>query len=204
MPSPPTRPALRERYDRRQQEVVAVAARLFAERGYQATSMSDLFEATGLAAGGLYHYIGSKEQLLVRICDQLMEPLLARAREIAEAGGPADLALRDLIRAWVAHIETHRHHMLVFQQERLALERQPQWRKVRRQRKGFEAILGRLLERAEADGALDLPDRGLVLLALLGMVNATAQWLRPRGRLTAEEIADGYFGMLVGAYAASD
>jgi AcrR family transcriptional regulator len=200
MPSPPTRPALRERYDRRQQEVVAVAARLFAERGYQATSMSDLIEATGLAAGGLYHYIGSKEQLLVRICDQLMEPLLAEAEVIVAADESADVALRRLIRTWVAHIETHRHHMLVFQQERLALERQPQWRKVRRQRRAFEAILERLLERAEDERVLALPDRHLVLLAVLGMVNSTAQWLRPRGRLSAEEIADGYLELLVRAY----
>ena len=44
MPSaaPPTRPALRERYDRRQERVVQVAAELFAERGYAATSMTDL------------------------------------------------------------------------------------------------------------------------------------------------------------------
>jgi AcrR family transcriptional regulator len=193
---------MRERYDRRQQEVVAVAARLFAERGYQATSITDLIEATGLAAGGLYHYIGSKEQLLVRICDQLMEPLLAEARAIAEAGRPAGVTLRELIRAWVAHIEQHRHHMLVFQQERLALERQPQWRKVRRQRRAFEAILERLLERAERERVLELPDRGLVLRALLGMVNTTAQWLRPRGRLSAVEIADGYYEMLIRAYAA--
>ena len=52
MAVPPTRPALRERYDRRQRTVVAVAAQLFAERGYQRTSVGDLTEATGLAAGG--------------------------------------------------------------------------------------------------------------------------------------------------------
>ena len=58
---PPTSPALRERYDRRQQEVVTTAAALFARRGFQATSMDELSEATGLRTGGLYHYIGSKQ-----------------------------------------------------------------------------------------------------------------------------------------------
>ena len=41
--------------------------------------------------------------------------------------------------------------------------------------------------------------RALALFALLGMVNHTAQWYRPRGRLSATEIADGYVDLLLGA-----
>lgn len=200
MRAPPTRPALRARYERRQQEVVATAARLFAERGYQATSMNDLTAATGLAAGGLYHYIGSKERLLLRICDQLMEPLLEQARAIAATPEPAGERLRRLIGTWLVHVATHRHHMLAFQQERQVIESQPQWRRVRTQRKAFERILDGILADAEREGSMTFGDRGLVLLAVLGMVNGTAQWLRPRGRLSPEEIAEGYFEMLVAAF----
>jgi len=204
--SPPTRPALRARYDRRQQEVVATAARLFAERGYQATSMQDLTQATGLAAGGLYHYIGSKEQLLFRICDELLEPLLEHARAIVAREAPATEHLHELLRAWLAHIATHRDHMLVFAQERHVIEREPQWREVRQQRKAFEKILDEVLARGEQDGTMTFGDRGLTLLALLGMVNHTATWLRPnrRGRLSAEQIADGYCELLLKAGAAAD
>jgi TetR/AcrR family transcriptional regulator, cholesterol catabolism regulator len=200
--APPTRPALRARYDRKQQEVVATAAGLFAERGYQATSMQDLTEATGLAAGGLYHYIGSKERLLIRICDELLEPLLERARAIVAREAPATEHLRELVRAWLAHVATHRDHMLVFAQERHVIEREPQWREVRRQRKAFEKILDDVLARGEQDGTMAFADRGLTLLALLGMVNHTATWLRPRGRLSAEQIADGYCDLLLKAGAA--
>jgi AcrR family transcriptional regulator len=199
--SPPTRPVLRERWDRRQQEVVAVAARLFAERGYQATSMSDLTQATGLASGGLYHYIGSKEQLLVRICDELVEPLLVLAREIVARAAPPEQHLRELLRAWLAQIESHRDHMLVFAQERHAIERDPQWRKVRRQRKAFEQILDDVLVRGAVAGTMVFADRGLALRALLGMVNYTPVWLRPRGRLSAEQIADGWCDMILRACA---
>ncbi len=181
--------------------MIAVAARLFAERGYQATSMSDLTEATGLAAGGLYHYIGSKEALLVRVCDQLMEPLLERAREIAAADEPAAERLQDLIGVWIAHIAEHRHHMLVFQQERQVIERQTQWRRVRKQRKEFERILDGVLEDGEEEGAFSFGDRRLVLLGFLGMVNGTAEWMRPGGRLSPAEIAGGYYEMLARAYA---
>jgi AcrR family transcriptional regulator len=197
--SPPTRPALRARYDRKQQEVVATAARLFAQRGYQATSMQDLTEATGLAAGGLYHYIGSKEQLLIRICDELLEPLLARAREIVARAAPADAQLHELLRLWLAHVATHQDHMVVFAQERHAIEREPQWREVRRQRKAFEKILDDVLARGEQDGTMAFADRGLTLRALLGMVNHTATWLRPRGRLSTEQIADGYCELVLKA-----
>jgi TetR/AcrR family transcriptional regulator, cholesterol catabolism regulator len=197
--SPPTKPALRARYDRRQQEVVATAARVFAERGYQATSMGDLTEATGLAAGGLYHYIDSKEQLLLRICDELLEPLLERASAIVARDAPAVEHLHELLRAWLAHIATHREHMLVFAQERHVIERDPQWREVRRQRKAFEQILDDVLARGEQDGTMVFADRSLALLALLGMVNHTPQWLRPRGRLSAEQIADGYCELILKA-----
>jgi TetR/AcrR family transcriptional regulator, cholesterol catabolism regulator len=197
--TPPTRPALRRRYDRRQERVTQVAAELFAERGYDATSMTDLSEATGLAAGGLYHYIGSKKQLLFRICDELMEPLLEEARAIVATDAAAVVQLRDLLRAWLEHIARHRHHMMVFQQERHLIERDPQWRTVRRQRKDFELMVDGVLERCEREGTLDFPDRALALRALLGMVNHTASWLRPRGRLSPEQIADGYLELLMGA-----
>src|SRR3954447_20902203 len=196
--SPPTRPVLRERYERRRQDVVAAAARTFAERGFHATSMQDLVEATGLTAGGLYHYIGSKDRLLVRICDQLMEPLLERVEGIVAAGGPADHQLREIVRAWTAHVEANRHHMRVFQQERHVLERGAQWRDVRRQRKAFEELLAGVLRRGEDDGSMRFEDRDLALRALLGMVNHTVQWFRPRGRLTAEQVADGYVDLVLG------
>jgi TetR/AcrR family transcriptional regulator, cholesterol catabolism regulator len=191
---PPTRPALRERYDRRSDEVVSAAARLFAERGFHATSMADLVDATGLTAGGLYHYIGSKDELLVRICEQLMDPLLERVGAIVASDLAAEDQLRAIVREWTAHVEAYRHHMRVFTQERHVLERGAQWREVRRQRKAFEELLAAVL------GRVDLPtgDPDLALRALLGMVNHTAQWFRPRGRLTAEQVADGYVDLILG------
>ena len=202
--SPPTRPALRERYERKRREVIATAARLFAERGYQETSMSELTAATGLAAGGLYHYIESKDQLLISICDELLDPLLEQAREIVAAPAPPAEQLRSLLHAWLAHIASHRDHMLVFAQERHVIERESQWRRVRAQRKAFEKLLDDVLARGEAEGTMRFEDRGFVLMTLLGMVNYTPQWLNPRGRLSPEQIADGYCDVVLRAAGAAD
>lgn len=199
--SPPRNPALRARYDARRGEVVAAAARLFAEQGYAETSIADLTAATGLAAGGIYHYFAGKEALLLAICDELLAPLLARAEEITAAEDPAVVQLRRLLRAWLAHVETHRDHMLVFTQERQTIEREPQWRAVRRQRKQFEELLDGVLAHGEDEGSMAFEDRGLTLLALLGMFNYAPQWLRPRGRLSPEQIADGWCDLVLRAAA---
>jgi TetR/AcrR family transcriptional regulator, cholesterol catabolism regulator len=191
----PTRPALRERYDRRRQRAVCQAAKVFAKRGYDQTTMQELASSMGLATGALYHYFRAKEQLLRAICDQLMEPLLERARALAALEAPPREQLRALVRLWVAHVVEHRDHMLVFQQERHVIETGSAWRGVRTSRKEFERLVAELLEKSlTADGQ----HSRLALLALLGMVNHTAQWYRPRGPLSPEQIADGYVDLVLG------
>jgi TetR/AcrR family transcriptional regulator, cholesterol catabolism regulator len=193
MPLPPTRPALRARYDRRRDAFVEAAARVFAEHGFDQTSVQELTEEMGLASGGLYHYFESKQQLLIQICDQLMDPLLERAQALLAVDGDPAEQLRALVRLWVAHVIAHRDHMLVFQQERHLIERGEEWRGVRASRKQFERLVAELLARVHAE-----PDDGrLALAALLGMVNHTAQWYRAKGRLTPTEIADGYVDLLL-------
>ena len=199
MPPKPDRAALRERYDRRQAQVVLDAARVFARQGYDQTSVPQLADELGLAAGSLYHYFGSKEQLLIAICDQLMDPLLDEARAITASDDGAATQLQALVRLWVAHVIERRNHMLVFQQERHVIDHGDQWRQVRDRRKEFERLVESVLERVHADGRARLADARLSLAALLGMVNHTAQWYRPRGRLTAAEIADGYVELIVAA-----
>jgi len=197
MPPRAHRTALRERYDRRQAQVVLGAAAVFAGRGYDQTSVPELADALGMAAGGLYHYFGSKEDLLIAICDQLMDPLLAEAEALLAGDEDPDVRLRALVRLWVAHVIEHRDHMLVFQQERHVIEHGQQWRAVRESRKRFERHVAGVLEEAHERGLMRLDDPRLALSALLGMVNHTAQWYRPRGRLSATEIADGYVDLVL-------
>ena len=193
MATRPTRPGLSARYDRRRQEVVDAAARVFAEAGYDQTTIAQLSEQVGLAAGGLYHYFAGKEQLLIAICDRLMDPLLEQADALLAEDRPPEEQLRALVRLWVAHVVAHRDHMLVFQQERHVIEHGAQWKDVRDARKAFERLVEDVLGRCTAR----VEDRRLALSALLGMVNHTAQWFRPRGRLTPEQVADGYVDLLL-------
>jgi TetR/AcrR family transcriptional regulator, cholesterol catabolism regulator len=197
MPAPPTRPVLRERWDRRADELVQAAAARFARHGYDQTTMAELAAELGIAAGSVYHYFGGKEAMLLRICLQLTESLHPRARAaLGLHDDPAD-RLRALVEVWVAHVVEHRDHMLVFQQERHVIERGERWRAVRASRKRFEELVDGVLADLEGDPRARLTDRRIALSALLGMVNHTAQWFRPRGRLSAQEVAAGYAALLV-------
>lgn len=66
-------------YDERHAEFLAVAQRLFYQRGYEQTSVQAIIDAVGVAKGTFYHYFDSKEDLL----DELVEGMLgAQLREL--------------------------------------------------------------------------------------------------------------------------
>lgn len=197
MATPPTRPALRERYERRRRQVIEAAAKVFAERGYHETTIEDLIAASGMTRGGLYHYTASKRDLLLAVIDELMQPLLRQARELIEQPQTAEVHLRQLLRLWLAHVASHRNHMIVFSQERRTLSRGPGWNEVRKARRHFERMLAEVMDRGARDGCFRMADPQLAMLMLLGAVNYTPQWFATRGRLSPEQIADLYCEMLL-------
>jgi AcrR family transcriptional regulator len=188
----------RERYVQRRGAMVLAAARVFAEHGYEQTSVPDLAERLDMGVGSLYHYFGGKEQLLIEICNQLMEPLLAKTEQ-HDGSRDAVEQLSELLSTWVSHVVDHRDHMLVFQQVRHLIDAEHQWRGVRSSRKRFEQRVDGLLAAVERDGCLHGADRKLTLRALLGMVNHTAQWYRSRGQLSPDAIARGYLQLVTSA-----
>lgn len=178
------------RYDKRRGEVIDVAARVFAERGYHATSIEDLVEATGLQRGGLYHYMESKKDLLSQIHHRFIEPLLDDARDVVEAGGPPDEVLRRLGHALLNDIASYRDQVTVFLHEWRIIENDPEWGEIRKARKDFENLVASVLKRGSDEGVFAIKDHRLAVLAFLGMFNYSYQWFRPTGRTSAEKIAD--------------
>jgi TetR/AcrR family fatty acid metabolism transcriptional regulator len=70
--------------DRRRVELLDVALRLFAERGFQATTIADISAAAGTAHGLVYHYFKSKDELLLAVLERnSFLPSLRQLLEIA-------------------------------------------------------------------------------------------------------------------------
>src|SRR5262245_16495757 len=84
------------KWQARRDAIVDTSAHVFARRGYHATGLTELCEANDLGKGALYHYIGSKEELLSAIHDRVMDEVLLGAERVAQEGGTPSAQLARL------------------------------------------------------------------------------------------------------------
>ncbi len=89
---------VREATSRSRQEILRTAARLFQQRGYDATSMSDVAAALKLSKGGLYHHFKSKDEILFHLMDHAMDISWERVVNPVQGMADAEERLRALIR----------------------------------------------------------------------------------------------------------
>ena len=184
---PPLRPA-----SPRRTEMIAVAARLFSERGYHGTSMQHLAEALGLLRGSLYAHIGSKEELLFEVVDEGAERFLERARATVASDADAPSKLTALL---VGHIETAIEHLeaaTVFLNEWRYLS--PDRRDlIQRKRDDYESLIRAVLQEGIDTGRLrnDL-DVALAARLVLSAGNWTYTWYRPGGPLTPTQVGRSF------------
>jgi TetR/AcrR family transcriptional regulator len=71
----------------RRAEILAQATRLFAERGYEASSMGDLAERVGIKKASLFYYFASKEVLYAEVLEQLIDAVGGRIAQAATSEG---------------------------------------------------------------------------------------------------------------------
>ncbi|MDC3415835.1 TetR/AcrR family transcriptional regulator [Aquibacillus salsiterrae] len=75
----------------RKQQVIKKSQQLFIEKGYQATSIQDILDYSGISKGTFYNYFSSKNELLISIFKELAEILSDKRNEIMIGQDPADL-----------------------------------------------------------------------------------------------------------------
>lgn len=184
------------KWQARHRAIVDTSAGLFAQRGYHATGLTELCEANGLGKGTLYHYIGSKEDLLAAIHDRVMDEVMAGADRVASAGGSPSAQLSSLGDELLDVIHRYPDHVWVFLHEFPALtgERAERFRVRRRE---YERRVETVLRAGIESGEFRNVDPRLTALAWLGMHNYTYLWLRPGGPLTARDVAKPFADLFI-------
>jgi AcrR family transcriptional regulator len=176
----------RQRYDI--DSLTDVAFKLFAERGFDATSMDEVAKAAGITKASIYHHVSGKEALLARGLDRALSALFATLEESPARRGKS----RERLEAIVARVAEVTMQMLpevsvLFRvrgnskTERSAMER----------RRRFDAIVSALIRRGQREGSIrkDI-DPGLITRLIFGMSNSVVEWYRPSGRIAARDIAE--------------
>src|ERR1700678_1410998 len=82
----------------RRADVVTIAAELFAQKGFRATTVREIADAAGILSGSLYHHFDSKESIGDEILASFLDEILADYRAAAASAGSPRLALEQIVR----------------------------------------------------------------------------------------------------------
>jgi AcrR family transcriptional regulator len=188
------------------QEILRTAARLFQQRGYDATSMNDVAAALKLSKGGLYHHFQSKDEILYEIMNHAME--ITQDRVLNPVRGIADPEerLRALIRLHIEVVLSPRdREITVMLHENHPLP--PALRKrINARKKEYIHFLENLMaevQNAQVQNKAPHQSKGKVspraaAFALLGMINWIYQWHKPEGDLQTENLIPQFTGLIFG------
>jgi AcrR family transcriptional regulator len=172
----------------RRGQLVRESARLFREKGYEATSVRDIAAATGLQSGSWVYHFKTKQDILAAV----MEEGLQQALERIEAIGREGLAPREQFRALLrTHLDTLLGPgqdfipVLLYEWRSLAPEGRP--RIVELQRR-YESVWDGVITRLQRSGDWLQPTR-VDRLLMFGALNWIAHWYRPGGPLDVAQLA---------------
>jgi len=186
--------------ERRDAQILAVATRLFYEKGYHASTMREVAAGVGIKAGSLYNHYAGKGELLFRIARDVMEDLLAGGRRaLAERAEPHE-QLRELIRSHVVFHAEHRFRAKVADDQLHALD-SGQRAEVIAVRDEYERLWRDVIEAGRTAHGWAVPDTPVVTFAITTMCTAVDVWYREDGRLSPDEIAEIYGDFVLGALA---
>jgi len=157
-------------YDQRRDRLLGAAARVFAERGFDATSMRDLARASAMSLSGMYYYVKSKDDLLFQIQKNCFERVIAGARDAVSREPGAEGRLSAFIRHHIRFFASHMAEMKVLAHEAESL-RGPMLSQIRALKRAYVEFLQSLLAELDGGAAPGRPGRHVAAYTLFGMMN---------------------------------
>jgi TetR/AcrR family transcriptional regulator, cholesterol catabolism regulator len=185
------------RADEVRARILAAAVEVFSRRGFRAASMNDVAARVGLSKPTLYHYVRTKQDLLVAVYEEVLDESLASARKIVADASSTREAVRRLIVERVAYTCEHRDLLTICFEEESELP--PELAEpILERRRAFEDIV---LEAVEAHllatgRSLPMGSRTYVNTCL-GAANWTYKWYDPAGPRSPRELGEDVAAVLL-------
>jgi AcrR family transcriptional regulator len=182
----------------RRDEIIQVAARIFAAKGYHGTTLDEIASELVITKPALYYHIRNKEELLREIITSIMEPLesVSRVREL-------DLSPREKIRKIVELLVVsgaeRKDTTKIALQDVVILPKRTQ-DAIRRREKEIERCVQDILQEGIEKGDFVVDDLKMAGFAILGAANWVYRWYHPDGYLKPEHIAEKIIHLLEHGY----
>jgi AcrR family transcriptional regulator len=177
-------------YDSIKQAILLAAAKLFAERSFEATSITEISAAAGLSKAGIYHYFDSKTDILRTMLIEHLESvseIVDTALNTSEAPREKFLRLTEaLIENYTRPSSRSQHSVLVNDIGCLPpKDREFVVSAERRIIRATERLLQSLFPQLTEHAAFLQP----ITMLYFGMINWTDTWFSDKGRLTPRQLA---------------
>ncbi|UOF91850.1 TetR/AcrR family transcriptional regulator [Fodinisporobacter ferrooxydans] len=170
------------------EEIAQAAIRLFEKKGYHATSVQDIADEVGLQKGSLYHYISSKEDLLMQITHQAINGFNRNLEKIMNL----QLPVREkFILAFESHLNSLTSNMsmaIVLLREAFSLG-EHQHSVIQQATDQYLDLWCRILDEGLASGEFHHTNSRLTALSILGSLNWVYRWYDSNKRLSPNELA---------------
>ncbi|MEU4806441.1 TetR/AcrR family transcriptional regulator [Actinosynnema sp. NPDC023587] len=178
------------------ERLIAAATRLFADKGFDRVAVQEIVDLAGVTKGAMYHYFGSKDDLLHEIYASLLRVQTERLELIAAGDGAvADRLHSAAVDVVVTSVENFDQAKVYFRSADLPAE--PQRLAMRAERRRYHERFRSLVEEGQASGVFrqDVP-ADLTVHYFFGTVHHLAAWYREDGALSAEEVGRHYADLL--------
>jgi len=188
----------------RRDELLELAAAMFAERGLRATTVRDIADSAGILSGSLYHHFSSKEEMVDEVLRTFLTWLFDRYQLIVDTEPNPLARLKGLFMASFDAIE-HRHaEVVIYQDEAKRLSSQPRFSYVEELNQRHRAMWVDVLNEGIAQGYFQSGmDVDLVYRFIRDTTWVSVRWYQPGGPLTAEQVGKQYLAIVLGGIAAA-
>jgi AcrR family transcriptional regulator len=195
-------PATRH-HDEKLQQILKIAAKIFAAKGFHHTSMRDISRATRKSLAGLYYYFTTKEELLYLIQERCFLTLLRRWEHAAKPTMDARARIRIFAENHLSFFLHNMHEMKVMAHEDESLTGEFQDKILVLKRRYVRVVMDLIHELQEQEGGKRV-DLRVATFALFGMMNWIYTWYHPKRDLPFPQLIEQmlrlyFFGLLNGA-----
>lgn len=179
----------------RLRQIYRAAAWLFCEKGYEATSMSDIAERVGITKAGVYHFIqGTKQELLFDIISYGLDRVEAAVIEPARALTDAEERLRFIVENHISLIisgsTSAGYNPVTIVVEEVSGLSPAQLKTVNKRKREYVDLIRDTLKQLNEESKLKDVDPTVAAFSLLGTILWVARWYLPSGLLTSENVAE--------------